>query len=306
MQIVDIQITSDLHELTMHGNASFPIGVYTTQISRNVYGYVPLHWHDEIQFVLVTKGCVCFTVDQSAYLIEETNGIFINSSCLHSARSHNSEDSAYICFDIAPSFLAPADSIIYRKYVEPFLKSKLHSAIGFCPSIPWQSNVLEALNSLYTLHTSQKFGYELNMYAAILNIWNLIISNTPDYSAEVGTNAFVEDKRIKELLSYIHQNYKHKISLDDVARAANVSRSECCRFFKHMTRLTPFEYLTAYRINQSILLLRKSNLSITEIADEVGFGSVSYYIEKFRKHTRYTPKEFRSLCAALPEDPNAQ
>ncbi|WP_418886432.1 AraC family transcriptional regulator [Geosporobacter ferrireducens] len=50
-----------------------------------------------------------------------------------------------------------------------------------------------------------------------------------------------------------------------------------------------------------MILLRKSNLSITEIAAEVGFGSVSYYIEKFRKQTNYTPKEFRNYCTTLSE-----
>lgn len=294
MQIFDIQITNDLQELTMHGNQLFPIGVYKTQLSKNVHGYVPLHWHDEIQFVLVVKGCVSFNVNQSTYYIEEKNGIFINSSCLHSARSYNSEDSEYICFDISPGLLASSESIIYKKYIEPFLKSK--STITLSTLIPWQSKILEDLNKLFELYTSKSFGFELNMYAVLLNIWHLIISNTPDYMMEVSSDTFAQDQRIKKIISYIHQNYKEKITLEDMAKTANVSRSECCRFFKQMTRLTPFEYLISYRINQSIQLLKNSTLSITEIAEEVGFGSVSYYIEKFRKHTNYTPKEFQNYC----------
>ncbi|WP_315118262.1 AraC family transcriptional regulator [uncultured Clostridium sp.] len=302
MQIFDIPITSDLQEMTMHGNALFPIGVYKTLISRNIRGYIPFHWHDEIQFVLVVRGCVSFTINQSTYNIEENNGIFINSSCLHSAKSYNSKDSEYICFDIAPSFLAPSsESIIYQKYVEPFLKSKLNSAITLNTSIPWQKEILDALTNLFELYIKNEFGFELNMYSILLSVWHLIIINTPDYINEVNTNAFAEDQRIKEMLSYIHENYKEKITLEDMAKAVNISRSECCRFFKRMIKLTPFEYLISYRISQSILLLKKSNLSITEIAYEVGFGSVSYYIEKFRKHTDYTPKEFRSYCITLPE-----
>jgi AraC-like DNA-binding protein len=300
LQVYDIPIANNLQEITMHGNTSFPIGVYTTQLSKNVLGYVPLHWHDEIQFVLVVKGCVSFNVNQSTYYIEENNGIFINSSCLHTAKSFNSEDSEYICFDIDPNFLSPSsESIIYQKYVMPFLQSKSNSAIALSTSIPWQNKVLECIDNLFKLYTKQEFGFELHMYSIILNVLYLMVSNTTDYITEVSTNAFAGDQRIKEMLSYIHENYKQKLTLEDVAKAANISRSECCRFFKQMTGSTPFEYLISYRINQSITLLKKTNLPVTEIAEEVGFGSVSYYIEKFRKHTNFTPKEFRNYCVAL-------
>ncbi|MBB6214223.1 AraC-like DNA-binding protein [Anaerosolibacter carboniphilus] len=300
MQVFDIQITNDLQEITMHGNPSFPIGVYKTLLSKNVYGYVPLHWHDEIQFVLVLRGCVSFSVNQSIYYVEENNGIFINSSCLHSARTYNAEDSEYICFDINPSFLAGSHgSIICQKYLEPFLKSRSNAAITLNTFIPWQKEILNDLSNLFEIYTRHEFGFELNMYSILLRVWHSVITNTPDYINEVHGNTFTEDQRIKNMLSFIHQNYKQKITLEDVAKAANVSRSECCRFFKQMTKLTPFEYIISYRINQSILLLRKSDLTISEIADEVGFGSVSYYIEKFRKHTNYTPKEFQNYCITL-------
>ncbi|KZL91882.1 helix-turn-helix transcriptional regulator [Clostridium magnum] len=97
------------------------------------------------------------------------------------------------------------------------------------------------------------------------------------------------------MLSYIQENYKENVTLDDIAKNVNLSRAECSRFFKRMTGQTPFEYLISYRINQSTLLLRNSDLPITEIAEEVGFGSVSYYIEKFRKQINCTPKEFRNF-----------
>lgn len=303
MQVFDIQITNDLQEITAHGNPSFPIGVYKTLLSRNVHGYVPLHWHDEIQFVLVLKGCVSFSVNQTTYYVEEKNGIFINSSSLHSARTYNSEDSEYICFDINPSFLSPSSgSIIYKKYVEPFIISNSNPAITLSTSVPWQNIILDDLDNLFELYTKREFGFELNMYALLLRVWHSIVTHTPDYITEVDANTFAEDQRIKQMISFIHQNYKQKITLEDIAKSANVSRSECCRFFKQMTKSTPFEYLISYRINQSILLLRKSSLSITEIADEVGFGSVSYYIEKFRNQTNYTPKEFRNYCATLSEN----
>ena len=296
MQTYEVLTTGDLKEITKHGDKSFPLAVYKTMLRKNKLGYIQLHWHDEIQFVIVTKGCVNFTVDKSQHIVEENHGIFINSNCLHSAKSYNHNDSEYICIDVSPDlFLGTSESIIRQKYVEPFLKSKAISSVTLNPSIDWQQNILNFLRDLYMIYEEKDFGFELKMQYIILNLFHLMIVNIKCWDRETSSYAFIEDQRIKKMLSYIQENYKEKVTLDDIAKNANLSRAECSRFFKRMTGQTPFEYLISYRINQSTLLLRNSDLPITEIAEEVGFRSVSYYIEKFRKQINCTPKEFRNF-----------
>jgi len=302
LQVYEIQTTGDLKEIMKHGSNSFPLGVYKTLLSRNKLGYVQLHWHDEIQFALVLKGCVNFTVDQSVYRVDENNGIFINSNRLHSAKSSDQRDCEYICIDVSPDFfLGSPDSIMRQKYLEPFLESSSASAIALSSSVAWESDILSSIGDLYAMHEEKDFGFELKMQSAILNLFHMMIVNKKWFNIENGASAFSEDQRIKQMLSYIQQNYKQKILLEDIAQNSNLSRAECCRFFKRMTKLTPFEYLISYRISQSMALLRESDLSITEIAYEVGFGSVSYFIEKFKKQTNCTPKEFRNFCVEYVE-----
>lgn len=56
MQIIDFMIDQNLRELTEHRTMVLPIACYETVINQNVNGYIPLHWHDEFQFVLVING----------------------------------------------------------------------------------------------------------------------------------------------------------------------------------------------------------------------------------------------------------
>ncbi|NMM64427.1 AraC family transcriptional regulator [Clostridium sp. P21] len=296
MQVYEILTTGNLKEITKHGDKSFPLAIYKTMLRKNKLGYVQLHWHDEIQFALVTKGCVNFTIDKSEHIVEKNNGIFINSNCLHSAKSYNNNDSEYICIDISPElFLGSSESIIRQKYIEPFLKSKAISFVTLNLSIDWEKKILKSLKDLYMIYEEKNFGFELKMQYVILNILHLMIINIKYLDKEISSYSFIEDQRIKKMLSYIEENYNQKITLEDMAKNANLSRAECSRFFKRMTGQTPFEYLISYRINKSALLLRNSDMPITEIAEEVGFGSVSYYIEKFRKQTNCTPTEFRNF-----------
>ncbi len=93
------------------------------------------------------------------------------------------------------------------------------------------------------------------------------------------------------------------ITLNDIAEAILVSKSECCRCFKRATGLSPFEYLMKYRITESAKYMhRKSHESISEIAGAVGFNNTSYFNKVFKKFMGCTPTEYRqSLRRELPK-----
>ncbi|MFB0971771.1 MAG: AraC family transcriptional regulator [Neofamilia sp.] len=293
MQTYNVRIASTKQEMTRHGDLLFPIGVYNTDLKKNIMGYMPLHWHDEVQFALVIKGSVIFTLNNEQFEVSEGNGIFINSGVPHSAKPIDNEDSQYICIDISPYFLADRSFIIYEKYVDRLLVSMSH--ILFNKDIDWHKNILDKIQKLYDEYQEEKVGFEITIKITILEILREIVLNHETKMIDDSSIIFsrTADERIKKVLTYIHENYKHKVKLNDIAEASNLSRSESCRFFKTMTGQTPFEYLLNYRINASFKILRETDLPITEVAQEVGFGSVSYFIEQFRKMTKITPLQFR-------------
>ena len=72
------------------------------------------------------------------------------------------------------------------------------------------------------------------------------------------------------MMSYIYQNYRKKLSLQDIAGAGNISRNKCCSLFKQFVNQTPLEFLNSYRLESSIPLLLDTSRSITEVALSVG------------------------------------
>ena len=84
-----------------------------------------------------------------------------------------------------------------------------------------------------------------------------------------------------------------KITLEDIARAGQLSKSECCRYFKRYFKMSPLNYVIDYRIKKSLYLLQRSDVSVTEVAYQVGFNSTSYYISKFREIMRTTPLAYQ-------------
>ena len=75
MQVYSIPINSDQREITHHGTSEFPIAVYETDLEKNVLGYVPWHWHEEIQFCYVVGERVCFHINHQKVVLEKDQGI---------------------------------------------------------------------------------------------------------------------------------------------------------------------------------------------------------------------------------------
>lgn len=100
------------------------------------------------------------------------------------------------------------------------------------------------------------------------------------------------------MVSYLYQHYSEKITLDDIAASGHVSRSKCCRIFKHYLQQSPIDFLNAYRLKVSCSLLASTDKSITEIALACGFNHLSYFSKYFAENYGCTPREYRKQASA--------
>ena len=117
MQIKNFMVDHSLKELTEHRTVVLPIACYETTINQNINGYIPLHWHDEFQFVHIVKGEAIFQINEENIFVQEGEGLFINSGCLHMAKDRNDSECAYICLNVSPSFVLSQE--LYTTFVKP-------------------------------------------------------------------------------------------------------------------------------------------------------------------------------------------
>jgi len=99
-------------------------------------------------------------------------------------------------------------------------------------------------------------------------------------------------KRIAVAKLYMDDHFCEKLDLVKIAETANFSKYHFFRLFKEIYGLTPLNYLTSKRIEESKKLLSGS-LTIIEVAHQVGFDSPTSFSAVFKKHTRITPSHFK-------------
>ncbi|MCL7749519.1 AraC family transcriptional regulator [Halalkalibacter alkaliphilus] len=289
MQIKDFMIDQNLKELTEHRTVVLPVACYETTINQNINGYIPLHWHNELQFVLVRKGEAFFQINEEKITVREGEGLFINSSCLHMAKEKGDSGCVYICLNVSPSFVLSQE--LFTTFVRPYIQATNLPYLHLVPKELWANNILDSIMRINQLIKENPPYYEIDISVHLTFIWkNLIINGV---QLEYEQKEVLKNQRMKQMLNWIHTHYAEKILLDDIARAGGLSRSECCRYFKRFLKKTAMHYVTDYRIQKSLLLLQQSESNVTDVAYQVGFNSTSYYIDKFRKSMNMTPLAYK-------------
>lgn len=112
---------------------------------------------------------------------------------------------------------------------------------------------------------------------------------------------------IADTLSYIAQNYRLPLSLEEVAAQINLSPTYLSKKFRKTTGVTFKEYVNYIRIKQAVQALLTTDDSITKIAVDCGFNSSNYFKDIFRKVNGVSPRAFRKQSTApsykLPDNP---
>jgi AraC family transcriptional regulator len=99
--------------------------------------------------------------------------------------------------------------------------------------------------------------------------------------------------QLQQALDYIHAHLDEDLSLVQIAEVINISPTYFASLFKRTTGIAPHQYIIQQRVEQAKSLLSKTDLSITDIALQVGFSSQSHLTQQFKRLTGITPKQAR-------------
>lgn len=96
------------------------------------------------------------------------------------------------------------------------------------------------------------------------------------------------------VLEYINSHYSDpNLCLEQISKSTFLTPAYICVIFKEYTSTTVNKYINEYRIEKAKILLQNHNISISDIADKVGYSDGNYFSKIFRKSTSYTPSEYR-------------
>ena len=109
-----------------------------------------------------------------------------------------------------------------------------------------------------------------------------------------------ESKECAAAKRYIDENYSRAITLDTLAEVAHVNKYYLSHSFKKEYATSPIDYLIKRRITEAKALLTSTDFSLTQIAEQIGFGSLAYFSKCFHKVENISPNEYRKTAKKKP------
>lgn len=285
-------------EAAVHGSPQFPMKIYRNDFSWYVNRTVDWHWHPEIEIAVVLSGKVTCYISDARIDVHEGEGFFINSNTMHKEVPFDESEHPImttVCF--SPDFIDGCGSdLIFRKYIRPVISDDSLKGMKLSSDISWQRRLLDIVRDMPQLCDSGTWGYELKCRNMLSELWYELVLNLKEgahLDAAVSRKMNVSEVRLKQMLSFIHENFQHDITIDEIAGAANISKSECFRCFRNMIDKKPIAYLNEYRLKHAVDLLLTTDMQVTEICFSSGFNHISYFGRIFRKYYGMSPKQFR-------------
>ena len=254
---------------------------------------IPWHWHEELEFNYIVSGSVILTTTNQSCVFQRGEGFFINTNVLCTMNASEEGQTAVMDSHLFhPAFLGGHfKSIFSTKYLDPVLQNKSLELLELRGTTPSQKKLLDLLRQAALLQRRDNTEFQTrNIFS---EIWLLLLEELQNAKAPSGPLKGVSRERIQTMIAFIQQNYSEKLSLEEIARSASVSKSECLRCFRTCIQRTPFEYLLDYRLEMAERLLRTTDASVLDIALKTGFSNGAYFGKLFKEARGLPPGLYR-------------
>lgn len=255
----------------------------------------PTHWHNALEIIVPMENYYDVEVENEMYHLMPGDILFIPPRKTHFLHAPESGYRFVCLFDI--DFFSSV-----RGYSS--LITMLQDAIHITPVdyAPVYNDLYSEFSQIWNEYFTETEFYEFSIYSHLFQIMTILSRHRLNRiqfftdSTPVKRKEYFE--RLNNAITYIDENYTNNITLEDAAAYSGFSKFHFSRLFKEYMGCTFYDYLVGQRLKATEHLLTKDDLSITDIALQAGFSSISTFNRTFKEKKGCTPGEYRALFSA--------
>jgi AraC-like DNA-binding protein len=262
--------------------------VFCEQIQGEDYG-TPWHFHPEIEFALVRKSGGYRVVGDNVTSLLAGDLLLIGSSLPHvfyHDKGTGSADAQIIQFNADFA----GESLVQHPDFQPIQRLFERASRGFKITGTLGRETAERLETLPSLGPLRRIAKLLEIVDILAKAKGLVPLCAPGYAAPIDLR---DQDRVGRVMQFIHARMPRKINRREVAEVAALSEGAFSRFFHKCTGRTLPMYLNEIRLGRAARLLLETDLRVSDIASECGFGNLSNFNRRFFAWKQMTPVGFR-------------
>ena len=222
------------------------------------------HTHMELFYIVGGKGQ--FLIEDQLYPVNANNLVIINPNVTHTEVSLNAQPLEYIVLGIDGLELVTGETSCLR-------------------------NILREMELKNT-------GYE-DICQAYMEILIIRLMRSIDLAVPTDPQLGIGNRQCAAVKRYIDLHFKEALTLELLSEEAHMNKYYLSHAFKREYGISPINYMTSRRIEESKYLLAETDLSMSQIAQLLGFSSLSYFSQVFRRTQQISPMEYRQSTRGL-------
>lgn len=247
------------------------------------------HHHPAVEVILCIEQSYHVTVTNQSFILHPGDILIIPPHLLHSIECNKgARFIGLFNIDMLNAFsdfktLAPA--LLTPHLLNPDLTPQTYD------------KVYKTFMKIIDYYFSNEIMWEFSIYSKILELLALLGQyryGATHQDSKLDKSASENYEKFATLLTYVDSHYANEITLEQAAALVGFSKFHFSRLFKEFTNCTFYDYLSQTRIQAAKRLL-STGTSITDIAFQTGFNSLTSFCRCFKKYTDLSPSEYRDL-----------
>lgn len=252
------------------------------------FGAFTEHRHADIEFNYCIKGSFDIIIDKKKYRVNEGELALISPMTSHEIPNGGDSERLVFTTIVGSTFL--------RRHFSAFVKSVFTSpVISLNDGTQTSIKLRELLHETIEIYKNPTRSSDLFISGNLYKIFAFLLDELTELSEDEQ-----EEKRdlrmvanIEKALELIYNEYPKPITVADAAMATGYGKSNFCKIFKSIVGDSFHSVLNRQRVRSSYGLLTETNMSISDIAQEVGFGEAKTFCRVFKSVAGVTPGVYR-------------
>ncbi len=243
-----------------------------------------LHTHACAELFFITRGHGVFQVRQERFPVAINDLVVVNTSVPHTETSQNGSPLEYIVLGV--------------EGLETL------TDLGGCALLHLlgeQEAVTTCLRQMAREIRERQPGCD-EVCQKLLEIILLRLLRREDFALGRAPEGPRGSRECDLVRRYIDNHFKENLTLDQLAGMVHVSKYYLSHAFRKEFQTSPISYLISRRIQESKFLLRETDLSLSQISQILGFSSLSYFSQSFRRLEDMSPLEYRKQRRKPPTE----